>query len=680
MKFIGLKPKNGDTIPFINLFTQNKWNASLISKNKKIITIDSCIPDTLIISDETNQLVINTKLKIDTNLVNRNFVLSFNFSDDYIIKLNGNIISQKKIDKGLVSYFFDEKTKDQMISFDRRENLLEIILSRNDLEKLSALDLTLGTLSWKDKENEKIVYNNIISIIKLVFFFSIGTVVFIQFIFYRIKIENLYFSIFCFLYSLNQLGNLFYFSSIISLLLIFLFSFGVSNLVNYLSLVLTEKKIRNWPSWVLFICLFVLLVLSIFHEGFVEVASYLVTGIYILYNLVLCLYLLFQGGNKKKWESKYISYSFFLMLLLYLVFFILSVVFETNSYRSGIKKLDYFFEFTVLILPVTLAIIIGKRNGQNQNELILKYDEIKNLSEENIKKEKEKQSILTEQNQILETKVVERTQELLLQKQIVEEKQKEIIESINYAKRLQQAILPPSDFINSYLPNNFILYRPKDIIAGDFYWMEISGNLIMIAAADCTGHGVPGALVSVVCSNALNRAVKEFNVTDTGKVLDKTRELVLETFEKSASEVKDGMDISLLCIDKLSNKIYWSGANNPLWFIDSSLENDQINNSSVIEIKPDKQPIGKSDYGKPFTTHIISCVSNNTFYLFTDGYADQFGGPRGKKFKYKPLQDLLFANHHFELDAQAEILNKTFNNWKQDLEQVDDVCIIGVRI
>jgi serine phosphatase RsbU (regulator of sigma subunit) len=257
------------------------------------------------------------------------------------------------------------------------------------------------------------------------------------------------------------------------------------------------------------------------------------------------------------------------------------------------------------------------------------------------------------------------------QKHLVEEKQKEIVDSISYAKRLQEAILPPQEFLNSHLSNNFIYYQPKDIVAGDFYWAEKVGEMFFIAAADSTGHGVPGAMVSVVCSNALNRAIKEFKLTETGKILDKTRELVLETFEKSVSEVKDGMDISLLCIDSKNKNVYWSGANNPLWY---------IQDNELKEIKADKQPIGKSDYPKPFTTHQVEYKESTAFYLFTDGLADQFGGPNGKKFKYKQFSDLLIKNNNLAHQQQWEIINKAFLDWKGDLEQVDDICIIGIKL
>jgi serine phosphatase RsbU (regulator of sigma subunit) len=260
---------------------------------------------------------------------------------------------------------------------------------------------------------------------------------------------------------------------------------------------------------------------------------------------------------------------------------------------------------------------------------------------------------------------------ILAQKHLVEEKQKEITDSINYAQRLQQAILPPKEFIGKHILNNFILYKPKDIVAGDFYWAEEIGNLFFIAAADSTGHGVPGAMVSVVCSNALNRAVKEFGFTETGKILDKTRELVVDTFAKSNAEVKDGMDISLLCVNKQNQRIFWSGANNPIWF---------VQDNELKEIKADKQPIGKTDNPKPFTTHQLEYKVNTTFYLFTDGLADQFGGPKGKKFKYKQFEDLLIAINDEAMQVQSTIINEKFEAWKNELEQVDDVCVIGIKI
>jgi serine phosphatase RsbU (regulator of sigma subunit) len=281
------------------------------------------------------------------------------------------------------------------------------------------------------------------------------------------------------------------------------------------------------------------------------------------------------------------------------------------------------------------------------------------------------------------------------QRKILEEKNQEITDSITYAKRLQEAILPPLNLIREQFPQSFVLYKPKDIVAGDFYWTHTvssiektessmqnketitlpSDDCILIAAADSTGHGVPGAMVSVVCSNALNRTVNEFGITEPGKILDKTRELVLDTFSKSESEVKDGMDISLISISKTNDSkvknIKWSGANNPLWY---------IQNNELKQIKAHKQAIGKTDNPTPFPTYEIELKKGNTIYLITDGFADQFGGKNGKKFKHKQLQSLLLATQHKPMEEQQSELEKVFESWKGPLDQVDDITIIGIRI
>jgi serine phosphatase RsbU (regulator of sigma subunit) len=271
-------------------------------------------------------------------------------------------------------------------------------------------------------------------------------------------------------------------------------------------------------------------------------------------------------------------------------------------------------------------------------------------------------------------------------------KNKEIIDSITYAKRIQTAILPPKYLFSHYLPDSFILYKPKDIVAGDFYWMETfirkdevtkkESPYLLFAAADCTGHGVPGAMVSVICNNALNRSVREFSLYKPNEILDKTKEIIVKEFEKSTEDVKDGMDISLCSISLHSEviegveyrKMLWSGANNPLWII--------RNDSREIEIHaPSKQPIGKYQLiNDSFPLKEINLKEGDSFYIFTDGFADQFGGPKGKKFLYKQLKELLITIRNESMTKQKQLLDSAFENWRGSIEQVDDVCLIGVRI
>lgn len=260
---------------------------------------------------------------------------------------------------------------------------------------------------------------------------------------------------------------------------------------------------------------------------------------------------------------------------------------------------------------------------------------------------------------------------IVLQKENLEVKNKEITDSITYAKRIQTAILPPDPTIKKYLEESFILYLPKDVVAGDFYWMEHLNDIVLFAAADCTGHGVPGAMVSVVCNNALNRSVREEGITDPGKILDRTREIIIHEFGKSNEDVKDGMDISLCALNAKTLELKWAGANNPLWY---------IRNGELTEIRPDKQPIGQYFNAVPFTTHSVKLQANDVLYIATDGYQDQFGGEKGKKYKASNLKQLLVANHQKPMEEQKKIVKQSFVSWKGRNEQVDDVCIIGVRI
>lgn len=279
-----------------------------------------------------------------------------------------------------------------------------------------------------------------------------------------------------------------------------------------------------------------------------------------------------------------------------------------------------------------------------------------------LKIEKNQKIIIEEQKNLVEDK-----------NKMVELKNQEILDSITYAKRIQSAILPPERLVKEYLLNSFVLYKPKDIVAGDFYWIEPIGDLIIFAVADCTGHGVPGAMVSVVCHNALNRSVREYGLTIPGEILDKTREIIVSEFDKNDENVSDGMDISLCSLNLKTMTLQWAGANSPLWIIKKQDE-------SIIEISPNKQPIGKHISYKSFQTQSIEIEKGDSIYLFTDGYIDQFGGNDGKKFKSKNMRELIKEIHNEPMNIQRIKFDETFEKWKGDFDQVDDVCVIGIQL
>lgn len=283
-------------------------------------------------------------------------------------------------------------------------------------------------------------------------------------------------------------------------------------------------------------------------------------------------------------------------------------------------------------------------------------------------------------------KAKSRTNQLISQKNTEIEKQRatlqtknnEVLDSINYAKRIQDAILPTHEDIKTHLPDHFLIFKPKDIISGDFYWLERKNALLFFAVADCTGHGVPGAIVSVICANALSKSVVEDELTEPGKILDRTRELITQQFAKNNSNVQDGMDISLAVLKHINREdtsfsLQFSGAHNPLWII----RKDTL---EIEEIEADKQPIGKYSNETNFNTHEIVLNQGDTVYLFTDGFADQFGGEKGKKFKRANFKRLLLDIQNKSMTEQKEFINQAFGEWKGQLDQIDDICILGIRL
>lgn len=282
----------------------------------------------------------------------------------------------------------------------------------------------------------------------------------------------------------------------------------------------------------------------------------------------------------------------------------------------------------------------------------------------------------------LEQKVKDRTAEVVAQKAEIEaqrdllaEQQKHIIDSIQYSKRLQNAILPTLDFVKELFPESFILYMPKDIISGDFYWFHRHNNKHYFSAIDCTGHGVPGALVSMVGQNWLNYAVKDLELEKPSDILDALNDGVMSTFKERDDEtsVKDGMDLALCCIDYDNMKLEFAGAYNPVLV---------IRDGEATQIKGDKFPIGaffRGVKGK-FQNHVIDVKKGDTVYVYSDGYADQFGGEADFKFLTKRFRQLLLDIHQKPASQQRDILEKTIRDWMKGVEQIDDITVVGIKV
>jgi serine phosphatase RsbU (regulator of sigma subunit) len=288
---------------------------------------------------------------------------------------------------------------------------------------------------------------------------------------------------------------------------------------------------------------------------------------------------------------------------------------------------------------------------------------------------------LAENERMLEQKVMERTEEVVRQKEEIENKNeeleilyKQVTDSIHYAKRIQEAILPPNNFISQVLPRSFVLYKPKDIVSGDFYWVESKNGLVYFAAVDCTGHGVPGAFMSLVGHNILKDIIKNTNIERPAEIMDRLREGVVNTLhaDKSGKETKDGMDMTLCCLNYKTLELQFAGAFNPLYL---------VRDGNLIECKANKFPIGAFIGEKAsFDNNMMQLKPGDQLYIFSDGYADQFGGPRGKKFMIGNFRKLLTEIATLEPAEQKTRLDSTLVQWQGEQEQVDDVLVIGVKI
>lgn len=311
-----------------------------------------------------------------------------------------------------------------------------------------------------------------------------------------------------------------------------------------------------------------------------------------------------------------------------------------------------FWQTAVFYVVVGMFIVFG----------IFVYDKVRNR---NLKKAKQE----------LEKEVEKRTIELAIKNEELAEKNKDITDSIRYAKRLQDASLPNATMVQKLFPASFVFFKPKDIVSGDFFWCQQRGDISYCAVIDCTGHGVPGAFLSIIANNLINEAFLLETSGEPAKILDKINQLASKALSATMDEykIRDGMDIALLALNKSTGEASFAGAYNSLYM---------VRNSNLGEYKADSIAIGSYEPGteKKYTNHKFAISKGDQLYLFTDGYADQFGGEKGKKFKYRSFQQLIIHNNTLDPEQQRRALDIAFNDWRGELEQVDDVCVIGIRI
>ncbi len=384
---------------------------------------------------------------------------------------------------------------------------------------------------------------------------------------------------------------------------------------------------------------------------------------------------------------------------------------EISTFAEKIQKQKLINSF-ITILSVLLGIFllfityhyIHKRKANRllaeQNAQILQQKEeiqaqADQLEEKNRLLIDLNEEIKQQANELFEAnqKLTELNEQIKKQKEHIEHTHNELKSSIHYAERIQKSILPKNDSLEGLIKEFFVIYLPKDIVSGDFYWWINTQNKLYVGVADCTGHGVPGAFMSMLGVSLLHNIVKENPNQTPGEVLNQLRNNVIEALSQTQyNKQKDGMDMALIAIDKKNNLIEFAGANNPAYIVTEKLgncttncekiktfEDEKYPDKILFELKPDKMPIGIYDKLDNFTTITLEYKENMNIYLFSDGYADQFGGEKGKKYKYKPLKKLFLSVANYSLDKQKEIISQEFENWKGSNEQVDDVTILGIK-
>ncbi|MBI5219033.1 MAG: SpoIIE family protein phosphatase [Bacteroidia bacterium] len=320
------------------------------------------------------------------------------------------------------------------------------------------------------------------------------------------------------------------------------------------------------------------------------------------------------------------------------------------------------------MLMLILAVVIYRSYIQKKKSNILLAEQKHEIEEKNDELNQQNEEIRTQRD------------EIELQKHIIEEKNQEVMDSIHYARRIQRAILPNEDILKQNVTDYFILYKPKDIVSGDFYWYAKRGDHLLLTVADCTGHGVPGAFMSMLGMSFLNEIVARKDITKSSQVLDELRDMVIRSLQQRGieGEQKDGMDIAFIALNTKTLELQFAGANNPLYIVKT--RHDASLQPVLDEIRPDKMPVAIHTEMMRFTNHEIQLQKGDILFLYSDGYEDQFGGPNGKKFYSKKLNQLLSDNSNKPMDQQKDVLDTTFETWKGDYEQVDDVLIAGIKI
>lgn len=571
-----------------------------------------------------------------------------------------------------------EKTKRHLIAI-RYADAVAVENFKNRGINTPGFDIFIGKL----RENiafryTSSVFSAVIFIFYFTFFLALALMHFVIFMFHRADKSNLYYSIFSFTLGLYFLGifmsqDFLYpdINNFIGNLFSSFYNFYMPALLAMLYSIFYKRVLKIFWLWI-FLCA----VDFISNQLNIEIPYY--GGLLFLLLSIEALRIITVSLFKKKDGAWIIGSGVIIMVLFFMIFTLLGLAGKSVNFASsgwGGLLLGVFAIYATLSIPISMSIYLAREFSRTSKNLARKLIEVENLSAKSIAQEKEKQEILARQKENLEIEVAERTKEVVLQKKVIEEKNKDITDSINYAKRIQNAILPSEEQIKKMLPESFVLFKPKDIVSGDFYFFSEANGRIIVSAVDCTGHGVPGAVMSMVGHNHLKRIVSEHGITDTSKILDELHLQVLLSLNRDISnrDSKDGMDVAIVSIDKQKREVQFSGAVRPLYYFDKA---------GFHEIKGERYSIaGVKEIGStPYASVTIAVTESTTFYLFSDGFADQFGGKDGKKLMSKNFRELLASIQNKSMSGQKTFLENFVEEWKSGREQMDDIMVIGIKI
>ena len=532
--------------------------------------------------------------------------------------------------------------------------------------------------------NERVIV--IIATTISIFLLTLLFVHLLLYLFFRRAKENLFYSIFAFGYSLFFIINIIKTESTkpyLEVLSVNAMEIMVPLVI--LSLLLFVYRIYNskFPKWLWWFA--VASSLLIILDGFTNwINSSVIFGsiMWLAGFAVVTMAISTYHALRKKVPGAKILGAGIGTFALFIFIMISVIVFSNNISISNIWIVAGMI-IAMLSIPISMSVYLAYNFSRTNRDLSKKLQEVEDLSARTIEQEKEKQEILSKQKENLEIQVTERTREVVQQKKVIEEKNKDITDSINYAKRIQDAILPSDEQVKKMLPESFVLFKPKDIVSGDFYFFsEVQENpplggrgAVIVAAVDCTGHGVPGAFMSMVGYNHLKRIVNEQGTTDTSQILDELHKQVLYSMNRDMTkrDSKDGMDVAIVSIDKQKREVQFSGAVRPLYYFINGIFN---------EVKGERYSIaGVKEIGSaPYAATTIKASEPTTFYLFSDGFADQFGGKEGKKLMSKNFRELLASVQNKTMEEQKKFLGDFIEEWKGDKEQMDDVMVIGIKL